>query len=145
MSTLNSLFGTAIGTLLAAALLAAQSAPAETSQGVYSAAQAAKGKAHYVEQCSGCHMEDLSGGGPAPSLTGEAFFAQNSRRTVADLFTRIKTTMPPDRPEQLDDATYVELIAYLLQEAGLPAGQALPTQVDALKQIQISRGKPGKE
>lgn len=137
--------GAALGALVAVGLQASQPALRTASQGVYSDAQAKNGHAHYVENCAGCHMDDLSGGGPAPALSGDAFLAQNANRSVADLFTRIKTTMPPDRPEQLDDATYVELIAYLLQEAGFPAGQALPLQIDALKQIQISRGKPEKE
>lgn len=140
------LLAAAFGTLAAASLQSAQSPPRTASQGVYSEAQAAKGKAHYAENCAGCHMDDLSGGGPAPALTGDAFMAQNTNRTAADLFTRIKTTMPPDRPEQLDDAMYVELIAYLLREAGFPAGQTtLPLQIDALKQIEIARGKTGKE
>lgn len=145
MRTSQALLGVALGALMATGLLTAQSLSRVAGEGVYAAAQASKGKAQYVANCAGCHMEDLSGGGPAPALTGDAFFAQNANRSVADLFTRIKTTMPPDRPEQLDDSTYVELIAYLLQEAGFPAGQALPLQIDALKQIQISRGKPEKE
>ena len=134
-----------IGVVTAAAV-ASQAGSLTARDGVYTSEQSRKGQAHYREHCAGCHMDDLSGGGPAPSLSGDAFLAQNSQRTVAELFTRIKTTMPPDRPEQLDDATYVELIAYLLQEAGFPAGPtALPVQIDALKQIKISPAKSGKE
>jgi mono/diheme cytochrome c family protein len=132
--------------LLTAGAFASQSGPKTARDGVFSSEQSKKGKAHYVENCAGCHMEDLSGGGPAPSLTGDAFLAQNSERSIADLFTRIKTTMPPDRPEQLDDATYVEVIAYLLQEAGFPAGPSpLPVEMNAMKQIRILPAKPGKE
>ena len=140
------MFGTALMVLLTAGAIASQTGSRTARDGVYSSEQSKKGKAHYIENCAGCHMEDLSGGGPAPALTGDAFLAQNSQRTVADLFTRIKTTMPPDRPEQLDDSTYVELIAYLLQEAGFPAGAAaLPDQMDVMKQIKISPAKTGKE
>jgi mono/diheme cytochrome c family protein len=131
---------------LAGSLASAAQIPSTTWQGVYSSDEAAKGKSKYTEYCAGCHMDDLSGGGPAPALTGDAFLAQNEKRTVADLFTRIKTTMPPDQPEQLGDDTYLQLVAFLLQQAGFPAGPAaLPTQLEALQQIKITPKKTGRE
>lgn len=137
------------GTLFALAISwahAMQPAAATVWDGVYSVEQATRGKQSYTNDCSGCHMDDLSGGGPAPALGGDAFLAQNEKRSVADLFTRIRTTMPPDRPEGLDDEDYLAIVAYLLQEAGFPAGStALPAQLDVLKQIQIVSKKTGTE
>ena len=62
------------GASLAAAGAAAQ-APASTQDGVYSAAQATRGKKLYDDKCSACHVADLSGGGDgmASPLTGPDF------------------------------------------------------------------------
>ncbi len=133
--------------LLASWAYAAQMPTTNVWDGVYSEAQAAKGQAAYSEYCSGCHMPDLSGGGPAPALSGEAFVLQNEKKTVGDLFIRIKTTMPPGQPDQLGDDMYLDVVAHLLKANGFPAGQsALSAGLDALKQIRIvSKSVAGKD
>ena len=58
-----------------AGLVAAQtSAPPRTVwDGVYTEAQAKRGTAGYQEQCSFCHLADLSGEGFAPALIDDTF------------------------------------------------------------------------
>src|SRR6266849_8786659 len=61
--------------------------------GVYSEAQANRGKDRFLKECSGCHMADLTGSGLAPALNGEAFILQWENHTLDDLVTTIRTTM----------------------------------------------------
>jgi mono/diheme cytochrome c family protein len=87
---------------------------------VFTAEQAAAGKATYEANCSGCHMYDLRGQNEAKPLTGPEFMNTWSARSTKDLYGFIKSTMPPGgslAPEQ-----YVGLAAFLLRENGAPAG-----------------------
>ena len=46
--------------------------------------------------------------------------------------------MPPNKARSLDDQTYVDIVAYLLQFNGLPAGnQKLAPDIRTLEQIVI--------
>ena len=46
--------------------------------------------------------------------------------------------MPPSRPASLGDETYADLVAYILQVNGVPAGDTeLPADLDALNQMMI--------
>lgn len=108
-------------------------------EGVYTVAEARRGTAAYHASCSGCHGADLGGDGTAPSLAGESFAFQWSDTTVKDLFTRIKTLMPPDRPDSLPVDTYRDIVAFVLQSNKLPAGeQELDPALDNLQQIAIT-------
>ncbi len=90
--------------------------------GFYSAAQAVRGKDLYLQKCSNCHMEDLSGGGRAPALAGDSFMMAWGRRTLSDLYSKIRTSMPQDAPASLSPADYLDITAFLLKSNGLPAG-----------------------
>jgi len=95
-------------------------------RGVYSAAQAARGKAHYEAFCASCHLGDLSGtlaaDTGAPPLRGAPFLASMAKSGVAVFFDYVKATMPADDPSTLRDAEYVDVLAYLLQANGFPSG-----------------------
>ena len=111
--------------------------------GVYRTDQAQRGRQQYVAACAGCHREDLSGDGVTPALADEEFIEHWDKETVEDLFKRIKTTMPADRPASLADADYLDVVAFLLKENGFPSG---PSELgrrgdDSLKNILIVREK----
>src|SRR5215471_14859068 len=113
-------------------LLAMQSGGARRSVwlGVYSTAQAERGKAEYERTCIRCHAANLDGvqdanllGDFAPrfSIRGTDFMERWREDTGSSLFTFIKTGMPPRTepkapkfPEYNDD-TVVDLVAYLFQ------------------------------
>src|SRR5436190_8683983 len=83
--------------LVVAAVASAQSAPGtETTvrDGVYSAAQAKRGRATYDTKCASCH----DGGTMGPELWGDQFQAQWDNKLVGGFFSRIQTTMPEDAP-----------------------------------------------
>jgi cytochrome c5 len=109
--------------------------------GVYTASQVDRGKAAYARHCSRCHGDD-----PANSrnpLSGDRFAEHWESRTLADLFYRIRDTMPPGEASTVGAADKLDALAYLLQRNGFPEGRAeLPSDGDALATIQIT-GKGG--
>jgi mono/diheme cytochrome c family protein len=107
--------------------------------GVYTAAQAERGRMAYAQSCASCHGEDLRGRSTAPSLVEESFLFLWSDMSVGDLFERTRMLMPSDRPNSLPSATYADIIAFIAQKNGYPAGSAdLGTDVETLKRILIT-------
>ena len=60
----------------------------------------------------------------APPLRGAPFMTSMEQKGVAAVFDYIKATMPADDPASLEDAEYVDILAYLIQANGFPAGAA---------------------
>jgi alcohol dehydrogenase (cytochrome c) len=87
--------------------------------GPFTADQAAAGRAAYQANCAACHGADLNG---IPPLAGAAFMGSWSTRTTRDLLGLIQTTMPTDRPGALPAATYVNIVAFILEANGIAAG-----------------------
>ena len=129
---------TALALLLGASVAHAQP-PRSTSSGAFTAEQAKNGERVYQAQCASCHGADLHSSEPeAPDLTDGAFKFAWQGKTLADRFEQIRSTMPPNKSRSLDDQTYVDIVAYLLQFNGLPAGnQKLPPDIATLRQIII--------
>ncbi|HUP53375.1 MAG TPA: cytochrome c [Longimicrobiales bacterium] len=92
--------------------------------GVYSAEQAARGRGAYVEECSDCHLPDLSGNDVAPPLRGDPFLEKRAGSTVGDLYALVRSTMPQDRAFSLTPQAYVDILSYLLSENDAPTGSA---------------------
>jgi mono/diheme cytochrome c family protein len=109
-----------------------------TLDGVYTAAQSARGQTIYADSCASCHADDLSGGGQAPALAGKDFNVDWNDLTMSDLFERTHGTMPADKPGTLTPAQTADVIAFLLQKGNFPAGQTeLPADAAALKEIKF--------
>jgi mono/diheme cytochrome c family protein len=109
--------------------------------GVYTAAQAARGKQLYGRHCARCHGEDL--GNSRNPLAGDRFAEHWESRTLADLFRRIRDTMPAGEVAAVEDADKFDAMVYVLQQNGFPEGRAeLTPDRDALATIQIT-GKSG--
>ena len=120
--------------------LVAQGSERSVWEGVYTAKQAEGGKASYSELCSSCHQANMLGGGQIPSLTGEGFVSAWDGLTIRDLFSRLRTTMPADKPGSLDEKVTIDIVAYLLESNGFPAGEKeLEVDREALQKIKISK------
>ena len=119
---------------------AAQSDTTSTTQsGVYTADQAEQGKALYTSTaCAACHGAELAGAGQNPPLAGKVFLGNWTDETVADLFSKIETTMPATKPGSLKPEETAQIIAYILSANKFPAGNtALSTDSAKLKEIKI--------
>ena len=90
--------------------------------GIYTAEQAARGRAVYDSRCASCHGADLSGSSEARPLAGERFMQDWSEDHLGNLFTRIQRLMPYDDPGALGDGAYLDSLAYILESNGFPSG-----------------------
>lgn len=118
------------------------SAAKTTEDGVYSAAQAAHGKDLYSQNCSACHLDDMSGSGEAPPLAGEAFTDSWAGHSVNELDQAVLNTMPLDNPGSLDPNDALAIVTYIFQKNNFPAGaDALKNDPTTLKSITISTKK----
>src|SRR5256885_1844058 len=110
---------------------------------VYSEAQAKRGEQKYGEYCAKCHGPDLSGADAAPPLAGGEFNSDWNDLSVGELFERLRITMPADKPGSVSRQENADIVAFLLEKNGFPAGDAeLPTQTEILKTIKILTQKP---
>jgi mono/diheme cytochrome c family protein len=111
--------------------------------GVFTEVQARRGQAAYAESCAACHADDLRGRSTAPSLVEESFAFLWGDMTVGELFSRTQTKMPSDKPASLPATTYADIVAYVLQKNGFPAGATeLAATQGALDSIVISTTRP---
>jgi cytochrome c5 len=103
-------------------------------EGVYTAAQAAKGKAAYDKSCVECHRSDL--GGSSGVLVNPRLLEHWREDNLYSFFNVIKTTMPRGTPASLTDEAYVEILAFILHANNFPAG-ADELKVEGLPHIQM--------
>ena len=110
--------------------------------GVYTNGQAQRGRTAYLAKCASCHRDDLAGSSMAPALVGTGFLLMWDGKSVRDFYGRIRTTMPGDLPGSLSREETLDILAYLLQANGLPAGhEELEGSAEALQQIRIIRNQ----
>ncbi|HEV3331036.1 MAG TPA: c-type cytochrome [Bryobacteraceae bacterium] len=104
-------------------LLLAGASPKTVLDGIYTTAQATRGDAAYHMSCAGCHGEDLYGRAMG-ALRGDKFLDRWREDSLDILFTHIRTRMPDRAPGSLSEATYLDILAYILQVNEFPAGSA---------------------
>jgi mono/diheme cytochrome c family protein len=123
--------------------LKAQGTSRNVWDGVYTADQAAQGKALFETKCAICHGAELNGAEMAPPLAGGVFLGNWTGQSVGDLFTRIHTTMPANDPGSLNNQQVAQALAYILSFNQFPAGTTpLAGDETALGQIAITAEKP---
>ena len=132
--------------LLLTASLAAQDRVARgrtVRDGVYTDAQAERGRASYQQACVACHREDLRGDNTAPSLVGESFTFLWGDMEISELLARMQKLMPPERPGSLPAQTYIDIVAFMLQKNAFPAGNMELSADPAALHILITASRPG--
>jgi S-disulfanyl-L-cysteine oxidoreductase SoxD len=141
-------------TALGAALccLAAQS-PASVWDGVYSPEQAKRGAALYKQDCAACHGDNLEGDAQTeraqklnrvlPPLSGDTFKGNWNGRPLSDLYDKIRKTMPRDDPGTISLKDNADILAYVLNFNGFPAGNKdLAADADSMTDIIFEVVKP---
>jgi hypothetical protein len=124
---------------------------------VFTAAQAAAGKAEYEKDCFHCHTDKLTGrvgpseelpalsslpaetqkmiqgyGGNVPALTGPRFLARWGAKTTKDLSARIMEASGPD-----NETRYLNLTAFILEYNGARPGTTPLTAMTAIEVNQL--------
>jgi len=99
-------------------------------EGVFTSAQAARGREQFQQTCTACHT--------IAEHTGRKFWTKWAGTTLNELFELMSNTMPESEPGSLKPEQYASIVAFFLKESGYPEGQReLPSDVDALKKIQV--------
>jgi mono/diheme cytochrome c family protein len=134
---------TVAGAVGVSTVLYAQSAAQVSSwSGVYTTAQADHGRQLFDDNCAKCHQSTLEGMDEIPPLKGAHFMADWEQTSANDLMDRIHTTMPLDNPGALNAESATDVVAYLLQQNGMPAGPK-PLDPGTLTTVRIDPNKPG--
>ena len=108
--------------------------PSSTREGVYTEEQAERGKEIMRDICAECHMDDEFMGTFIKSWAGAS---------VGDLFEEVSTKMPEDRPGSMRPREYAQVLAYIFQLNGLPAGEVpMSSSIEELREI-IIEGSQG--
>lgn len=97
----------------------------------YSDSQAVRGRQWFESACQSCHE--------IKDMTSPDFKVKWAGRTAFDLFEIISTTMPEEEPGTLTQRTYVDIVAYLMQLNGVPAGTtALEAEPSVLSSARLT-------
>ena len=119
------------------------SPPTSVLDGIFTGAQAERGRVGYDAHCAECHGEGLGGGELAPGLTGVAFRFRWRGLKVADIYDSVQSTMPPEEPATLGDQVYIDVVAFLLSTNGYPTGdRELAADSRLLEGIAVERMPP---
>jgi mono/diheme cytochrome c family protein len=132
----------ALAATIAAPMLQAQDSDAIVSvwEGLYTAAQAERGKATFDRSCSRCHNANLRGSDRGPTLVGNEFLGSWLDGTLEALFSFIRDSMPDGNASTVTDARKADVLAYILERNGFPAGAAeLPPDTSKLEMVQLLR------
>ncbi|MEE8349226.1 MAG: c-type cytochrome [Acidobacteriota bacterium] len=123
--------------------------PQESSDGIYTAEQARRGREIYAARCAVCHAENLMGATASP-VVGPQFVQKwggvpesaDNREwqgfKVDELFFAIRTTMPPGERGLMTLQEQVAVLTYVLQQNGFPEGlQALEAGARSFKRTDL--------
>ena len=101
-----------------------------TMDGVYTLAQATRGRDVFASSCQSCHTPTQHSGPP--------FRNKWFGRPLGELYEYIRREMPQNEPGSMSDEDYVQALAYLLRMNGMPTGSTpLVADSAALARIRL--------
>ena len=124
-----------------AAPATAQQPPAATAEseagvgGIFTEAQADRGRTTFDEVCSECHTTS--------EFRGRAFQSNWGRRTVYSLFRTVRSTMPDDNPGGLEEQIYLDVVSYILSMNGHGPGTSELSPDSPMREVRIALESPG--
>ena len=125
------------------AVASAQQAAAEKKvwDGVYTSAQAARGKAPFERSCARCHNIELAGSQRGPALKGNAFWSKYENDNLGDAVHATSATTCRRTARRSSTTTIkADILAYIMSVNGMPAGNdELKADVRALEGIKIAK------
>ena len=142
------LIGPAVAFLIAfvfAAHSAAQ-APRSVWYGVFTDAQAERGRVSFSAHCSSCHGADLRGA-ESKALRDERFWTDWKETTVDYLLGQISKNMPfsddGSLAGSLPAGTYADIVAHILKTNGFPSGKEELNEASSAGVPIVTREGPG--
>ncbi len=109
-----------------------ESVPETTMDGIFTVAQAERGKGLFTSLCERCHS--------VQEFAGKSFDSIWAGVPAAALYARIANTMPLDQPGSLGIPQVTALMAHIFNENGMPAGdKPLEGDVDWLMTVSLAR------
>jgi mono/diheme cytochrome c family protein len=121
-----SIFSSGLFLLLAVTAIPPVAAqPPTVLDGVYTTAQANRGRTAYNRYCRDCHLSDLEGGALEPPLVSDLFLDAWREDYLLSLYDFISTRMPKGKkfmPGSLQTGQYQDIVAYILSRNEFPSG-----------------------
>lgn len=115
MALATALGATAVGGPTFAIAMVGEQAPSKTTNsGVYTDAQAERGKKVFEAKCTTCH--------DTARFTGETFIDPWAGKPLKDVWDIASGTMPEDNPGSLPQQDYADILAYFLHLNAFPTG-----------------------
>jgi len=100
----------------------------EEPSSFYTAAQAERGEDSFRETCLSCHSSS--------EFRGRSFQRDWRGSSLGYLYEEIVYYMPEDNPGGLSTDTYLDIMSYILDLNGFPAGEReLVSDIDAMKEV----------
>jgi S-disulfanyl-L-cysteine oxidoreductase SoxD len=131
---------------LAFAAYPAAQAPRTVWDGVYTDAQAERGRVSFSANCSSCHGADL-GGGESKALRGDRFWSDYKETTLDYVLGQISRNMPfsddGSLAGSLPPQTYEDVVAHILKVNGFPAGTQELTRESTVGVAIVRKEGPG--
>ena len=116
------------GAMSSPAPMASASAAGSDVVALYTADQARSGEAAYDRTCLECHTK--------VEFKERPFLFAWEGSSVAQIYTYIAENMPDDGPASLDESEYLEIMAYILEMNGYPAGSdELTADVERMQDV----------
>lgn len=121
------------GACIASVAAASGQAPQKTTNdGVYTAAQADRGKKTFSTSCTSCHDTDR--------FSGATFAEAWVGKPMKEIWDVASGTMPEDNPGSLKQQEYADILAYFLSLNAYPAGDTeLAPGASAMASIKIEK------
>jgi mono/diheme cytochrome c family protein len=124
--------GTVLAATLSAAVMSGQAPTRTTNSGVYTAAQAERGKEVFEAKCTACH--------DTARFTGDVFLDVWDGKPLKDVWDIASGTMPEDNPGSLPQQDYADVLAYFLHLNAFPTGDTeLKGEAAAMAAIMIEK------
>jgi mono/diheme cytochrome c family protein len=130
VSKSNFVSAISIALIAGAASAVALASSLTTRDGVFTEAQAARGKAVYDKSCVNCHPVDFY----RDRLT------RYENKPVSGLFEVVSVSMPQDNAGSLLTSEYLDVLAYIFSVTGSPAGTAELT-TDSMETVNVAAPK----
>lgn len=119
---------------ISVAAASAQAPTKTTNDGLYTAAQAERGKKAFASSCTTCHDTDR--------FSGATFTDAWAGKPMKEIWDVASGTMPEDNPGSLKQQEYADILAYFLSLNAYPTGDAeLAPGAGPMASIKIEKKK----